>query len=83
MTTVKVGTAVETGDNLLELLLVVTWVLLVAWIWGSLFLSGRLGKTCSVRGVVRCILGFSRWNSECSHRDVSIEGHEGTTALLE
>lgn len=76
MTKVTVGTAVEIGDNLFELLLVVTWVLLlVTWIWGSLFLTSRLGKTCSTRAVVRCILGFSSWNSECSHRDVFIERH--------
>jgi len=76
LTKVKVGTALEIGDNLSELLLVVTWVLLVAWIWGNLFLTVcGLGKACSTRGVVRCILGFSSWNSKCSHRDVFIERH--------
>lgn len=38
-------------------------------------LTGRLGKTCSTRGIVRCILGFSGWNSGCSHRNVFIERH--------
>lgn len=40
VTKVKVGTAVEIRHNLSELLLVVTWVLLVAWIWGNLSLVG-------------------------------------------
>lgn len=59
----KLGTAVEFVDSSSELLLLVTWALLVAWIWGIPF-SGRLGKTCGASGIVRCMFGFSSWNPE-------------------
>lgn len=78
----KLGTAVQFVDNSPELLLVVTWALLVvAWIWGIPF-SGRLGETCSTSGIVRCIFGFSGWNPERMFPQKYFSRHQVLTILI-
>ena len=60
----KLGTAVEFVGQTSELLLIVTWALPAAWIWGIPFSGSQAGNTCGASGAVRCMLGFSSWKPE-------------------